>query len=469
MKRTLFYIKIFVLILSIPTLAIAQNLSVLCSFNGTNGANPAASLVQMPNGYFYGTTEKGGTNGDGTMFQVDSTGGITSMGAFNVDGTQPAMPVASLLPVNNGAFYTTTVNGGPTNSSYIYGPGLLIEITTNGVITTLATFGLGTYHLNGSHPHCAPIVGPDNNYYGTTKAGGGANKSDGVVYQFTTNGVLNALYAFGTNGDYNGFNDGVINSLIVGTDGKLYGTASGSGTNNLGYVFSITTGRQFAKLASFNITNGANPMSSLIQAGDGNFYGTTANGGVNNLGTVFKMTPSGMLNTLASFAGTNGANPQAALILANDGNFYGTTYSGGTSNLGTIFQMTTNGMITPLVSFTGTNGANPAAALVQGSDGNFYGTTYSGGMSNVGTVFSLTLAPVTLPPLVLSTPQIIIGSTNFTFQLSGPVSSNYVLQVSTDLLTWSQVSTSTIPTSGSINLSNAISGYNHQFYRAYLK
>jgi hypothetical protein len=76
---------------------------------------------------------------------------------------------------------------------------------------------------------------------------------------------------------------------------------------------------------------------------------------------------------------------------------------------------------------------------------------------------------ITLPPVILSTPQVTVGKTNFTFLLSGPADSNYVLQVSTNLLNWSPVSTSTIPVSGSINLSNAISGYNQRFYRVHLQ
>jgi hypothetical protein len=47
--------------------------------------------------------------------------------------------------------------------------------------------------------------------------------------------------------------------------------------------------------------------------------------------------------------------------------------------------------------------------------------------------------------------------------------SNYVLQASTNLLNWGPVSASTIPVSGSITLSNTISGYNRRFYRAYLE
>ena len=73
---------------------------------------------------------------------------------------------------------------------------------------------------------------------------------------------------------------------------------------------------------------------------------------------------------------------------------------------------------------------------------------------------------VTLPPLLA--PQI-TGRTNFTFLLSGPVGSNCVLQVSTNLTSWSSVSTSTMPVSGSMTLSNGISGYNRRFYRVFMQ
>jgi hypothetical protein len=76
---------------------------------------------------------------------------------------------------------------------------------------------------------------------------------------------------------------------------------------------------------------------------------------------------------------------------------------------------------------------------------------------------------ITLPPVILSAPKTTGGNTNFTFLLPGPSGSNYVLQVSTNLLNWSSVSTSTIPVSGSIALSNAISGYKQSFYQVHLQ
>jgi hypothetical protein len=71
--------------------------------------------------------------------------------------------------------------------------------------------------------------------------------------------------------------------------------------------------------------------------------------------------------------------------------------------------------------------------------------------------------------IILSAPQMSVGNTNFTFLLSGSAGSNCVLQVSTDLLSWSSVSTSTMPVSGSMNLTNPISGYNRQFYRVFMQ
>ena len=77
---------------------------------------------------------------------------------------------------------------------------------------------------------------------------------------------------------------------------------------------------------------------------------------------------------------------------------------------------------------------------------------------------------VSLPATIdLSEPQTASGDTKFTFLLSGSAGSSYVLQVSTNLLNWSSVTTSTIPVTGSIALTNSISGYNRSFYRAYLQ
>jgi uncharacterized repeat protein (TIGR03803 family) len=55
----------------------AQTLTTLYNFNGTDGQNPYAGLVQATNGEFYGTTYGGGANDDsGTVFTITPSGTV---------------------------------------------------------------------------------------------------------------------------------------------------------------------------------------------------------------------------------------------------------------------------------------------------------------------------------------------------------------------------------------------------------
>src|SRR5690348_4636597 len=82
------------------------------------------------------------------------------------------------------------------------------------------------------------------------------------------------------------------------------------GRRLLSAPFVVTT------LASFNRTNGANPLGPVTLDGAGNLYGTTINGGENNLGTVFEIAKgSTTVTTLASFTGPGGAIPIGGVTL----------------------------------------------------------------------------------------------------------------------------------------------------------
>jgi len=193
----------------------------------------------------------------------------------------------------------------------------------------------------------------------------------------------------------------------------------GFGTLRCGYVVfllcvvtAVTSSAQtFTTLASFDITNGQEPIFvSLVQGLDGNLYGTTSGEGTTGAsttpGTVFKVTPSGTLTTLHSFCAltncADGEHPYAGLVLSTDGNFYGTTTSGGSHGSGTVFKLTSGGTLTTLYSFCAktncVDGSGPYAPLVQATDGNFYGTTIRGGKNatrchspnGCGTVFKIT-------------------------------------------------------------------------------
>jgi uncharacterized repeat protein (TIGR03803 family) len=357
-------------------------LTTLTNFNKINGAEPySAALALGPDGNFYGTTEYGGISNNGTVFQVTTNGALTTLHSFGATNAEGANPTAGLSLGPDGNFYGTTQDGGN-----FFQNGTVFRITTNGTFTTLIAFAV----TNGAFPIAGLTLGPDGNFYGTAQQGGGAYYGAagyGTVFQITTNGALTTLASFTNAAGLNPYA-----GLTLGPDGNLYGTARNGGIAGIGSVFRVTTNGALITIASFTNTyiNGENPYAALTMGPDGNFYGTTPKGGSNSDGTVFRVTTSGVLTQLAGFRGTNGATPYAALTLGPDGNFYGTTVAGGSTTNGTVFQITTSGALTTLARFTKTNGANPYAALTLGPDGNFYGTTYSGGTNNTGTVFQIT-------------------------------------------------------------------------------
>ena len=435
-----------------PTVNIT--LQTLCSFNSTNGANPIAALTLGNDGNFYGTTEYGGSSGDGTVFQVTTNDTLTTLYSFT-GGWDGAYPNAALTLGNDGNFYGTTCGGGGS------GDGAIFRVTTNGTLTPLYSFTGGT---NGATPN-ALTLGNDGNFYGTTEYGGQGVEggwfyasSLGTVFKVTTNGTLTTLVSFNesyaTGGAYPNA------ALTLGSDGDFYGTTEGGGGSNDGTVFKVTTSGTLTYLGFFNGINGAEP-NALTLGNDGNFYGTTSQGGSSRDGTVFKVTTSGGLTCLVSFNGTNGASPNA-LTLGNGGNFYGTTLYGGSSGYGTVFQVTTNGTLTTLVSFNGGNGEYPYAALTLGNDGNFYGTT--GGVGGYGTVFRLLLPP---PSLTL---QFVSGYP--LLNLNGMLNNNFVVQYCTNLANpnWiNLLSVTNLPASSYEFLDSAGVGQSARFYRAFMQ
>jgi uncharacterized repeat protein (TIGR03803 family) len=121
-----------------------------CAQTGCNdGSYPLAGLVLASNGTFYGTTEEGGGSsacntygsGCGTVFKITAGGTLTTLHSF--DGTDGAQPQAPLVQATNGNFYGTTLIGG-TNSCIMggvnLGCGTVFEITPGGRLTTLHSF-----------------------------------------------------------------------------------------------------------------------------------------------------------------------------------------------------------------------------------------------------------------------------------------------------------------------------------------
>ncbi|HXE51472.1 MAG TPA: choice-of-anchor tandem repeat GloVer-containing protein, partial [Tepidisphaeraceae bacterium] len=361
-------------------------LTTLASFNGANGADPTAGLTMDAAGNLYGTTQFGGANGDGTVFEIASgTGVLTTLASFN--GINGAVPVGGVTLDSAGNLYGTTKNGGSSAD------GTVFEIAVgSGTLTALASFN----GANGANPLAGLTLDSAGNLYGTTYSGG--NSRDGTVFEIAAgSGVITTLATF--NGA-NGANPSA--GLTLDAAGNLYGTTEFGGSAAFGTVFEIPVGSNtVTTLASFGGANGSLPDAAVTLDSAGNLYGTTnVGGGVGGgFGTIFEIpAASGVMTTLARFDVANGADPQAALTLGSDGNLYGTTEISDSSR-GTVFEIDKQtAAISTILTFNGRNGAFPLAGLTIDANGDLLGTT-SASATGSGTVFELspTAAPVAAP------------------------------------------------------------------------
>jgi uncharacterized repeat protein (TIGR03803 family) len=408
---------IMLLLFCAATISVPAQLTTLASFNKSDGRDPgwpASPFVQGSNGNFYGTTAAGGSNDEGTVFEMSPAGNVATLYSFcsQPNCSDGAVPNAGLIQAPDGIFYGTT-NAGGTNHF-----GTIFKITPAGKLKTFYNFCSQSGCSDGANPSAGLVQGSDSNFYGTTAVGGAFGA--GTVFKITKAGVLTTLASFdGGNG-----NDPAFGSLIQATDGNFYGTTIAGGANTAcggssgcGTVFKVTPRGKLTALYSFcaetNCTDGFELFGGLVQGTDGDLYGTTAEGGANGYGTVFKLTAGGKLTTLHSFDSyPDGAYPEAALIQATDGDFYGTTPNGGTNGVaGTVFKITPGGTLTTLYDFCSqtdcADGTGPFESVMQATNGEIYGTTFAGGSSTncsggCGTAFSLSLG---LGPFVQAKPN----------------------------------------------------------------
>lgn len=354
---------------SIDTLG---KVTTLHSFSGQDGAYPETSLTLGSGGTLYGATNFGGSDtagcvvagtsiqaGCGMIFSYDSSGTFDSLFSFGpYSSSLGASPGSSLVQTSGGTLYGANAVGGnevctgTLGSSSQPGCGVIFSLTSASSPTTLHSFA----GSEGSYPG-ASLLALNGNFFGTTVGGGNlscssyASSGCGTVFEMTPSGFVTDLHKFGGS-------DGAAPyaSLILGSDGKMYGTTLFGGS-------------------------------------------TTCNGGASwqGCGTIFRIDTAGNLVPLHSFSGPDGAYP-AQLIQATDGYFYGTTESGGDAactgrygpGCGTVFRMDSSGNVTVLYSFTGnSDGSWPESGVMQGSDGNLYGTAAYGGVNDDGVVFRI--------------------------------------------------------------------------------
>ena len=349
-------------------------LTVLKNFdNSTDGGYPRGSLIES-GGKFYGMTNVGGSNGYGTLFELNPAGNVLTVLKHFDYSTDGASPNGSLIE-SGGKFYGMTYQGGNNNA------GTLFELNPAGnVLTVLKHFDNST---DGGYPY-GSLIESGGKFYGMTSSGG--NNGYGALLELNPAGnVFTVLRHFDSSPD----GASPYGSLIE-SGGKFYGMTYQGGSNNAGTLFELNpAGNVFTVLRHFDSsTDGGYPYGSLLESG-GKFYGMTLSGGSNGSGTLFELNPAGNVFTVLRHFdySTDGGYPTGSLI-ESGGKFYGMTNVGGSNSYGTLFEFNPSGNVFTVLKHLdySTDGAYPYGSLLE-SGGKFYGMTSSGGSNSSGTLF----------------------------------------------------------------------------------
>jgi uncharacterized repeat protein (TIGR03803 family) len=321
----------------------------------SDGATPDATLVQDSAGNLYGTTIYGGINPDptcpadcgfGVVFELTPTadGPWKETILYRFTGkTDGANPAAGVIQDSAGNLYGTTTGGG----IYTFGTAFKLSPTATGwKETVLRSFG----DLDGIAPFAPLAFDSAGNLYGTTAGGGVPNL--GVVFKLTPQASgpwkEKVLHSF------QGGKDGLspLAGVVLDQDGNVFGTSQSlDGALPCGTVFELTAANGYAEtiLHEFQGTlrnnDGCEP-NQLVFDSQGDLFGTSEFGGTDNAGTIFELTreSSGFsYRVLHSFLGdrigsNDGEFPFAPLSFGPDGALFGTSLGPGFPAGGEVFK-----------------------------------------------------------------------------------------------------------------------------------
>jgi uncharacterized repeat protein (TIGR03803 family) len=330
----------------------------LYKFNGSDGDVPYSELLRDSSGSLLGTTGGGGDlscnppYGCGTVFTLDKTGQREKVLYKFTGSPDGSGPYGSFVEDGSGNAYGATSGGGSDLQ------GTVFEIDAAGTESVLHSFaGPPGGGGDGSIPEGGVIRDAAGNLYGVTFQGGAYGP--GTVYEVDSSGNETLLYSFSGSSD-GGYPS---STLLLDSQGNLYGTtqnggtSSGCGLGGCGAVFELSpqSGGGWTEKVLYDFcslsgcADGEEPFEGpLAMDAAGNLYGTTYFGGTADHGVVFKLDTAGQESVLHSFTGgADGALPVAGVILDSRIHLYGTTQEGGDLNCqpqfggcGVVFEIT---------------------------------------------------------------------------------------------------------------------------------
>ena len=349
-------------------------LTNLYSFKGgSDGAWPTARVVFGSDGAVYGTTFSGNgnsctNNGCGTVFRL--TPPVSPCHAvscpwtetilYRFSGPDGQLPGGELIFDHSGNIYGTTVAGGSGEWGAVY------KLThANGHWTESVLYNF-TGQDDGGTPSGGVIFDNAGNLWGTTSSGGWNSLPDfygpGVLYELTPNGsgwTDHTIYKFT---DSSGDAGIPVASLVLASDGTMYGTSSMGGSGlctyntyyqGCGTVFTVAQQSVAPLFFNFPVASEtpgmSGPTASVTLDSQRNVYGTAFAAGQFDAGSVFKLTfPNYGYSSLHDFTGhSDGGYPSSNVVIDSSGNMFGTGMAGGNSTIctmqggcGVIWQIT---------------------------------------------------------------------------------------------------------------------------------
>jgi uncharacterized repeat protein (TIGR03803 family) len=352
---------------SMSSTGYSSTITDLADFSTTTGVNPFGHIVADASGDIFGTTFGGGVNNDGTVWELAASSSsptgysstITDLADFST--ATGAEPYGGLAMDAHGNLLGTTNLGGANNGGTVFELAAMISnnITAySNTITDLADFST----TSGQNSYSGVVIDSSGNLFGATDSAG-AN-TNGTIFELAASNSSSTGYS-STPTDLADFNNATTGSfafggLTVDSNGDLFGTADSGGSGGNGTIFELPHGsNSIMVLVSFTGTNGGNPEGGVIEDSNGNFFGTANTGGANNDGTVFEVSQGPSITSQP-------VNANATVGQSGSENFAVT--ASGTGTLTYQWEISTNGgqSFSNLTDGPGVSGSSTATLTLSG-------------------------------------------------------------------------------------------------------
>lgn len=343
--------------------------SLLFSFPcNTSGMCPdgffPVSLIESPDGNFYGTAVGGGVglNAQGTVFKMTPSGQVSVIYSF-AEESNGLLPYGSapnsVVEGIDGFLYGVATFNGPL------GLGTAFKLSKSGTIQDLHDFCADFECSDGAYPTFMTQA-LDRNFYGST---GPSSPPANVLFRLSSSGTFKVEHVF--EAPKTPLDGSGAFGLLQAPDGSFYSTTvAGEQNSPFNTVFRFTPASgAYNILHDFDFSDYA--ASGLAQAPTGELFGLQVNS------ELYKISAAGNYESIGPISSTQYADGN--ILVASDGNLWGTFQGGDCGDQGMVFAATTAGAVLQNIVFNCATIGESLGPMIQAADGKFYGVTAGNG------------------------------------------------------------------------------------------